>query len=349
MESKERVRRAIRHETVDRVPAAFGAVQPVVDRLLREYQYQSVDQLYERYQIDIIPAEAVYIGPPLKSYRNADGELVEETYWGFEKTWNITDHDRYSITTSFPLDGVESIKQVDAASFPDPDWFDYSAIQETCRRHKDKAIIVGHEGPFQMVTNLIPMDQFFVLMMDEPETAHRILERMHEFEMQYYERMFQAAEGGIDILRPHDDYGTQISLLFSVDMWKEFFEQNTRELVELAHRHGAFYQQHSCGAVGPLIPEFIRIGVDVLEPIQKVAGLELETLREKYKGQIAFHGGIDTQWLLPSGTPEMVRQESERWIRVLGENGGYILMASQSFETDVPTENIEAVYAANRQ
>ena len=85
--------------------------------------------------------------------------------------------------------------------------------------------------------------------------------------MEYYKRCFEAAKGKIDILRPHDDYGTQISLLFSIDMWKEFFEENTRKLVNLAHSYGAFYQQHSCGAIGPLIPYLIDCGVDALEPI----------------------------------------------------------------------------------
>ena len=62
-----------------------------------------------------------------------------------------------------------------------------------------------------------------MLMLDEPDTAKRILERMNEFEMEYYRRIFEAGEGRVDVLRPHDDYGTQISLLFSVDMWREFY------------------------------------------------------------------------------------------------------------------------------
>lgn len=187
-----------------------------------------------------------------------------------------------------------------------------------------------------------------MLMLDEPDTAKRILERMNEFEMEYYRRIFEAGEGRVDVLRPHDDYGTQISLLFSVDMWREFYRENTIKLADLAHKYGAFYQQHSCGAVAPLIPEFIACGVDALEPVQKVQGLEVERLAKLYKDKILFHGGIDTQGLLPYGKPEEVRAEVRKFIDLLGKDGGYMLMASQGFEGDVPIENIEAVYMTDR-
>lgn len=86
------------------------------------------------------------------------------------------------------------------------------------------------------------MEEFFVLMLEEPEVAKYILDKMVAFELEYYKRIFEAAEGRIDILRPHDDYGTQLSLLFSVDMWREFFEENTKKLVDLAHQYDVFYQ-----------------------------------------------------------------------------------------------------------
>lgn len=118
--------------------------------------------------------------------------------------------------------------------------------------------------------------------------------------------------------------------------------------MDLAHRYGAFYQQHSCGAVGPIIPELIECGVDALEPLQKVEGLEPETLKRKFENRITFHGGIDTQHLLPRGTAEEVAAETKKYMKILGKGGGYILMASQAFEGDVPIENIEAVYGVKR-
>lgn len=348
MTSKERVRAAMAHQKPDRIPAAFEAVGSVQERLMKHYGFTSFDQLMKKFDIDIIPAEPKYIGPKLKSYVNEKGQRVRQTYWGYEQTEQKTDIDTYWTTTYFPLNEVETVEDVDRAMFPDPDWFDYTPIAQACETYADKAIIIGHPGPFQMVTFLIEMDRFFMLMVDEPEAAKRILDRMVEFELEYYKRCFEAGKGKVDILRPHDDYGTQISMLFSVDMWREFFKENTKKLVELAHRYGAFYQQHSCGAVGPIIPDLIECGVDALEPLQKVVTLEPEVLAEKYEGKITFHGGIDTQGVLPYGTVEEVKKEVRKYMNILGKNGGYILMASQAFEGDVPIENIEAVYNVER-
>lgn len=339
----------MQHQKPDRIPAAFEAVGSVSEKLMKHYGYTRYEQLLERFEIDIITASPAYIGPELTSYTNAQGERVERSWWGFETTLHTTAIDTYGTTTYFPLNEVETIEDVDAAAFPDPDWFDYSEITRICDANPDKAIIVGHEGPFQFVTFLIEMDRFFMLMLDEPDMAKRILERMVAFEMEYYRRIFEAGGGRVDILRPHDDYGTQISLLFSVDMWKEFYRDNTVKLVELAHSYGAFYQQHSCGAVAPLIPELIACGADALEPVQKVRGMEIETLAGAYKDKIVFHGGIDTQGILPFGSPEDVRREVRLFMDTLGKDGGYILMASQGFEGDVPVENIEALYSVDRR
>ena len=347
MTSKERVRAALARQRPDRVPAAFEAVGTVTSRLLKIYGFTSMDALWEKYQIDIIPTSPRYIGPELPTFKDDQGRTVTTSYWGYQDTLHTTDVDNYNITTYFPMNDVRTVEDVERCKFPDPDWFDYSAVAEVCERYPDKAIITGHEGPFQFVTFLMEMDKFFMLMVDNPEAAQRLLDRMVEFELEYYRRTFEAAKGRVDVLRPHDDYGTQISLLFSTGMWREFFQENTKKLVNLAHKYGAFYQQHSCGAVAPLIPELVRCKVDALEPLQKVPGLYPEELAEKFGGQITFHGGIDTQDLLPRGTPEQVKAETEKYIRLLGGKG-YILMASQGFEGDVPTENIEAVYAADR-
>lgn len=193
MTSKERVRAAITHQNPDQIPAAFEAVHSVVQKLLHHYHFTSYDQLLDKFQIDIVPVSPRYIGPPLKEYYNDKNQLVRQSYWGFEETFYHTDVDTYTITSHFPLAGVETVEEVNAVPFPDPDWFDYSEITRQCRKYPDKAIITGHEGPFQIVTFLIPMDEFFMLMIDSPEVAKRILERILEFELEYYRRILEAA------------------------------------------------------------------------------------------------------------------------------------------------------------
>lgn len=344
MTSKERVRAAVEHKQTDRVPAAFECVNVVTEKLMKHYQFSDPEQIFEKFEIDIRSVAPTYIGPELKTWQE-NGETVRETYWGYHTTAKWTGKEYHNVTTHYPLDEFSTVEELEKYPWPNPDWFDYESVKRQCDKYKDKAIIMGHEGPFQFATFLCSMDKLFMDMAINPEFAHKLYNRMVEFELEYYDRIFRAADGQIDFLRPHDDYGTQISMLFSTDMWDEYFAENTKKLVDLAHSYGAFYQQHSCGAVRDIIPHLIDCGVDVLEPIQKVVGLEPEGLKRDFGDRLTFHGGIDTQGVLPFGTPEEVRAETRKFIDILGENGGYILMASQAFEGDVPVENIEALYS----
>jgi uroporphyrinogen decarboxylase len=344
MTSRERVRKAIGHQQPDKVPANFECAPYVAEKMIKHYGLQDIDQVRQKLDIDIYPVEAEYIGPELKTYYDK-GDKIEESYLGYKvkKVWTGKEYN--DLHFYFPLDEYKTLEDLKKYRWPSADWFDYESIKRQCDRYRDKAIIMGHEGPFQIATFLRSMENLLVDMVLEPEFAHYIYDRLVEFELEYYERILIAADGQIDILRPHDDYGTQINLLFSINMWRDYFKENTKKLVNLAHKYHAFYMQHSCGSVRPIIPELIDCGVDVLEPIQKVKGLEPRELKKEFGDKLAFHGGIDTQGLLPFGTPEDIIIETKYFVDSLNVNGGYILMASQVFENDVPIENIEAMYS----
>lgn len=345
MTSKERVRLTMQHKKTDIIPAAFQSVDCVKERLIKEYGFNDVEQLYQKFNIDIRYAEPKYIGPNLPSRTLPNGNEVTTSFWGYEEEHHSFELAQYATTITFPFNDETTLEDIENYNWPTTDWFDYSPITKACEEHPDKAIVIGHEGAFQQVTYLIKMDEFFILMLEEPEIAHSILDHMVNFELAHYKKMFEAGHGKVDILRLHDDYGTQISMLFSKELWEEFFSSNLKKLVNLTHSYNAFYQQHSCGAIGGLIPNFIECGVDSLEPLQPVDTLHIDDLK-KYYGRIVFHGGIDTQELLPNGTKEEVLAETQKYVNAL--KGDYILMASQEFEGDVPTANIEAVYSVDR-
>jgi len=108
---------------------------------------------------------------------------------------------------------------------------------------------------------------------------------------------------------------------------------------------------HCDGAIRPIIPDLIEIGVDILNPIQTVVkGLEdTRSLKAEFGKQICFHGAIDVQQFLPNATPETVRQEVARRSRDLGEGGGFILAPCHNINRDTPLENIVALFSAGRE
>jgi uroporphyrinogen decarboxylase len=107
---------------------------------------------------------------------------------------------------------------------------------------------------------------------------------------------------------------------------------------------------HSCGSVVHLIPDLIEIGVDALNPIQVSAkGMDSKRLKQEFGKDLCFWGAIDTQRVLPFGTPDDVRAEVKRRLADLGPGGGYVLCAVHNIQADVSTENICAMYDAARE
>ena len=347
MNSKERVRSAILHKQPDRVPVNFEAMDYVKDKIVKHHNLTSYDDICDLYEVDILDCSPDYIGKELKTYAE-NGKTISETAYGCKMESCYSAGEVHQVVYEYPFNEKTTVEDILSYDWINPDWFDYESVKRKCDAHPDKAFQFGHEGPFQLSTFLMSMEVLFQKMILEPDVAHILYNRFVQFELEYYERIFMAGDGQIDILRPHDDYGTQISALFSVAMWEDYFKENTIKLVDLSHRYGAFYQQHSCGAIRSIIPSLIACGVDILEPIQKVKGMEIKGLKKDFGDKLCFHGGIDTQFVLPQSTPQEVQSETGHYIDVLGKGGGYILMASQWFESDVPVENIDAIYKTNR-
>ncbi|MHC1749025.1 MAG: uroporphyrinogen decarboxylase family protein [Cellulosilyticaceae bacterium] len=346
--SKERVRLAINHHQPDYVPAGMYCIPDTWKKLMKKYNTSDINVIQEHFLIDIREVDPPYIGPTLKTHVNRFGETEYQApfgYW-YKNVWNGVEYN--SIVTQYPLDKYNTLEELKHYCWPNPAHFDYESLKRSCAQYHNKAIMVGWPGPYQVLTFLRSAEKFYIDMALEPDFTKKMLNHYMNFVLEYYERMFIAADGQIDILRTCDDYGTQCSMLFSIDMWCDYFKESTRKLANLAHKYNAYFMQHSCGAVRPIIPELIRCGVDILDPMQKVVGMEPEGLKKDFGNSITFHVGIDTQHILPLGTPQAVTAESLHFIDILNQQGGYIFAPSQSLEGDVPIENIEAMYQARK-
>ncbi len=132
-------------------------------------------------------------------------------------------------------------------------------------------------------------------------------------------------------------------------MWGDFFFDNICRLTALAHGYGLKVMMHSCGAIAPLIPLLIEAGVDILDPVQVTAcGMAPAELKAAFGERIVFHGGIDTQRVLPFGTPDEVIIHARETAAILGRDGGYIFAPSQILGPDIPTANLLAMYGLLR-
>jgi uroporphyrinogen decarboxylase len=144
-----------------------------------------------------------------------------------------------------------------------------------------------------------------------------------------------------------DDYGMQNGLIMSIEMWRRFFKPGFRKFIELAHSYGIRVMHHTCGAIEPLIPDFIDCGLDILQSIQpRAAGMDLIKIKREYGRYICFQGGIDIQKTMPYGTAADVTSEVINRLKTLAPGGGYILCTAHNIQADTPVENVLALYEA---
>ena len=143
-----------------------------------------------------------------------------------------------------------------------------------------------------------------------------------------------------------NDFGSQLDMLISPTMFDKFVMPHFCRITEQAKSRGYKVVLHSCGAIERVIPRLIDAGVDALHPIQaKATNMDAESLAAKYRDKMVFIGGVDTQDILPFGTPQQIRDEVRRLKSVMGPN----FVVSPSHETllpNVPPENVEAMAQA---
>jgi uroporphyrinogen decarboxylase len=237
---------------------------------------------------------------------------------------------------------------VQSHRWPSPDWFDYGDVAEQCRRYEAYARIGGGWGAvFGDAYRLQGLETFLINLFDRPEVAQAIIDHVEQFYAHVNERILDAANGGLDVFYFGNDFGTQRALLVSPSIYRRFFAPAIGRLTSQAKSAGLDVMFHSCGSVRPLLPDFVAAGIDILDPVQAAAeGMDPLGIKAEMGSRLCLHGGVDTQRLLPSGTPADVADRVRLLCDVVGAGGGFILAPDQLLQSDVPPSNVLALYGA---
>lgn len=258
----------------------------------------------------------------------------------------------YNERVEHPLAGATL---ADLDRFPWPDPHDPGCVEglaeEAYRLYEetDYSLVAGaiSAGVFQDCWNLRGMAQFFQDIVVNREFAEALLDRVLAIHIALWEHFLDAVGEYVDMVETADDLGGQRGLLISPRMYRDLIKPCHAALnAEIRARTQAKIFFHSCGAIMPLIDDFIDSGIDVLNPIQPLPGLvDPEELKARYGGRLIFHGGLDVQSLLLTGTPDEVRAEVRRYLDVLGPES-YIMAPANSVQPGTPPENLVAAYEA---
>lgn len=345
---KERVLKVLNHEEVDRVPFFYWDVPSFGARLMQHLGFQNRDQLLEYLDVDFRWVEPDYVGEDLIG---VNGQTKTDI-WGVGYSKVKNGEFEYWEASNYPLEGQTDPAVLEDFEWPTLELFDFDSLQEKIHKYKEYAVMTapGYSSPglFRIIQRLLGRDAFLDVIMYHPKFFEALTQKVSTFYTAFIKKFFESE--GIDFIRIADDFGCQAGLSISQDIWEQNVKPVIEEYMTVPLSKGVKFYMHSCGGVRKLLPEFISLGADVLDPIQTRAnGMEPEGLKEDFGRYITFCGALDEELLLRQGTPQQVKEGVKKLLDTMAPGGGFILGPSHKLKVETPIENVLAMYEAAKE
>ena len=330
----EWIQRTLQHQETDAVPYNF-MFSPLARRVAEEHYGGDLE---ERLGLPLRMTSPISIKPLY-----ADPDLYGDTIADeFGVVWSTSKIDRGA-----PIGPCLPEPDLSRYAFPNPanparfaDLGDWSVM------HQGHYRIVWIGDLWERATFMRGMEAILLDVILNPAFVQELLERLTEYILETMRRVLE--KGAFEGIALSDDYGSQRGMLISPGQWRSLMKPCLARIYGLAKRHGLTVFHHSCGNIVPIIGDLIELGLDILHPIQPEA-MDVFLLKKEFGKDLTFCGGVSTQNLLVTGTPDQVRREVQRLKRELGRGGGYILEPGITLQADVPRENLIALIDEARQ
>lgn len=368
MSSRERITRAFNHQEPDRVPIDFGSRGSglgllVYDEFKRELGVDSKTEILDkRLGLAVIDEKILnrfnvdtrYVYMRASANWDPRANPQEDTFvdeWG--ATLKRPQGGFYYDHVEFPIKEATT-EAINRHKWPDPS--DKSRVQgaaEEAKRYYDQGYAVGTylKGIWETTWIVRGIENCMTDMFLNKDFYHHLLDKVAEVLIGELSLFLDEVGPYLSFVCVTEDLGTQLNLMISPQAYMEFIQPRSRQLFEaIKKKSNAKVAQHSCGAIFPLIPELIKSGIEMLNPIQVSArGMDTKLLKSEYGRDIIFWGGIDSQKTLISATPHEVEEETKRVIGDLAPGGGYLIAPTHDIQNFTPPANIIAFYeAANK-
>ncbi len=370
MTSRERVWAAVNHQEPDRVPLDIGggnSTTMVVESYERLKQHlgfraptQEMSKVFRLARLDeevmqrlgsdcrplLMKGPLYWMPPPSPLDTFVD-------IWGI--TWRKVRYGNgcyYWELAGHPLAEAD-IADLDRHPWPDTDdpGYTYGLADEArdLYENTDYAIMADpiFKSFWELGYMLRGLELFLVDLVTAPEFVTALLERLLIINARLTARFLDAVGPYIQVFRIADDLATQRGPLMSPHTFRQLLKPFYKRYIELVKsKTPAKIFFHSCGNVTELLDDLIEIGVEIINPVQVSAMGDTAALKARFGDRLVFWGGIDTQHVLPHGSPSDVEEEVRRRVRDLAPGGGYVAAAVHNIQPDVPPQNVLAMAEA---
>lgn len=347
MTTRERIQRMFDHKEADRVPIVDTPWESTIARWHREGMPAGVNW-------------AEYLGADCVRFISTDNSpryprrMIEDTdeYRVYTTEWGATRKDYHDQSGAL---GYLDYTVKDRASWaeakermqPSRDRIAWDQLERDYRRWRERGDwVMGILWfNFEVTYSHMVGPQLFLAMAEDPEWVMDIVNTMLDTSIALLEMVWDAGYH-FDGVQWYNDMGFKGKQFMSVPMYRELFKPADKRAAEWAHAKGVPVYYHSCGNLGPLVPELIDAGVDMLNPLEVKAGMDPLALKAEYGDRLAFHGGLNA---VLYEQPESMWAEMERVIPTMMEDGGYIIGTDHSVPDSVGLEQYREFIARAKE
>jgi uroporphyrinogen decarboxylase len=374
MNSRTRVVRALNHQEPDRIPFDLGGTGLST---IHVTAYQNLRQHLGLPEVEpsvaFVPEQLVRVDEDVAERLQADVRPVlpgtastfewvfrdEGDYEAYTDEWGIgwrkpVDGGFYYDMYHHPLADANSLDELKAYPFPDPlDDGRFAPLREQAQAARAAGRAVALVGPCAGIAEVYSWlrgyEEYYIDLARHKDWVGYMLDRLVEFKSAYWERALREIGDLVDVVVEADDLGSQHSLLMSPRTYRTVIQPRHKRLFSFIKEQASvkvFY--HTCGAVRRLIPDLIEAGIDILNPVQiSAADMDLWELKREFGHDLVFWGGgVDTQGVLGTATPQAIKEHVKQNIEALAPGGGFVFAAVHDIQADVPPENIVAMWEA---
>lgn len=309
----------------------FGKTRRIDERILKHFDVdtRSVGTI-------LTPKESLF-------QRISEDEYIDE--WGIRRVFTGL----YWEAVNAPLKDA-TLEDLDHYPFPNPESISTEELDEIEKQAKDlyentDYVICGEHpvyGIFELGCWMCGFDEFLYRLAAEPEFVEKFFEKVLEYQKKVIELYYGRIGKYIHYTSSGDDFATQNAPFLSPSMFQELVEPYFKERIAYTKKYtNAYYLHHSCGSIYMLLNDLIDSGVEIINPIQpKARDMEPQRLKKEFGDRIVFHGGIDTQELLPFMSIPQIKEKVAETIDIMIQDGGYIFAAAHNIQEDVAPEKL---------
>jgi uroporphyrinogen decarboxylase len=360
MNSRERLLTALKHQEPDRIPIDLGGTPTGIEveayEGLKEVlgikgetktfvrDHVEIDKsILERFGVD---TRYLRVKPPTGFELTIEEDNSYVDLWGTR--WKKPPSSLYWDMVDYPIK-EPTMAALSAYPWPDPD--DPGRVEGLRDRAKalyentEYAIVLDMTGfgVFEEGWGLRGFENFLLDLAMNQEFAEALLRRIADYQVSLFGHILDEVGDYVQVVMTSDDLGAQNGPMVSPETYRRSIKPAQKRLWGfIKSKTKAALFLHSCGSVRELIPDFIELGIDILNPVQVSAtGMEPSALKAEFGRDMTFWGGgCDTQKILTFGTPDDIEEEVKRRIFELAPGGGFVFNQVHNIQPQVPPDNI---------